>query len=47
MTQKLELSGKDFEGGVITMVNELKKTMLVMNVKKKEVSTKEIETIQK
>lgn len=40
MTQKLELSGKDFEGNVITMVSELKKNVLVMNVKKKEVSKK-------
>lgn len=40
ITQKLKWSGKDFEGGIITLVNELKKNTLVMNVKKKEISFK-------
>lgn len=43
----LELSDKAFKGNIITVVNEVKKNMLVMNGKKKEISRKEIETIKK
>lgn len=47
MTQILELPDKDFKGAIITMVNEVKENMLIRNGEKKEISRKEIETINK
>lgn len=43
----LELSDKAFKENIITVVKEVKKNMLVMNDKKKEISRKEIDTIKK